>query len=76
MNNTDIAYNFYKKVFNQSEFNEISKWTNDKYYNSDGIYHDPKVDTMEERIAFIHQFSGNLTAMAWLNYYMSLSTDM
>ena len=70
--NTDIAYSFYKKVFNQSEFNEIVKWTNDTYYNSDGIYREPKVDTMEERIAFIRQFSGNLTAMAWLNYYDSI----
>ena len=70
--NTDIAYSFYKKVFNQNEFNEIKKWNNDTYYNSDGIYREPKVDTMEERIAFIRQFSGNLTAMAWLNYYDSI----
>ena len=74
--NTDIAYSFYKKVFNQSEFNEIAKWTNDTYYNSDGIYREPKVDTMEERIAFIRQFSGNLTAMAWLNYYYSVLLDL
>ena len=70
--NTYIAYRFYKKVFNKSEFNEIAKWTNDTYYNSDGIYREPKVDTIEERIAFISQFSGNLTAMAWLNYYDSI----
>ena len=71
-NNTDIAYIFYKKVFKQSEFNEIAKWNNDTYYNSDGIYREPKVDTMEERITFIRQFSGNLTAMAWLNFYDSI----
>ena len=70
--NKDIAYSFYNKVFNQSEFNEIAKWTNDTYYNSDGMYREPKVDTMEERIAFIRKFSSNLTAMAWLNYYDSL----
>ena len=70
--NTDIALNFYNKVCNQREFYEIAKWTNDTYYNSDGRYREPKLDTMEERIAFIRQFSGNLTAMAWLNYYDSI----
>ena len=72
-NNIDIAYSFYNKVFKQSEFNEIVKWNNDTYYNSDGIYREPKVDTMEERIALIRQFSGNLTAMAWLNYNDSIT---
>jgi hypothetical protein len=68
----EIAYMFYKDVYNRDEHNEISKWTNDTYYNSDGIYREPKLDTMEELIAFIKQFSGNLTAMAYLNYYDSL----
>ena len=70
--NTDIAYRFFNEVSNQKEFYEMIKWTNDTYYNSDGMYREPKLDTMEERIAFIRQFSGNLTAMAWLNYYDSI----
>lgn len=70
--NTDIAYRFFNEVSNRTEFYEMIKWTNDTYYNSDGMYREPKLDTMEERIAFIRQFSGNLTAMAWLNYYDSI----
>lgn len=68
----ELAYKFYKEVYNRKEHYAISKWTNDTYYNSDGIYREPKLDTMEERIAFIKQFSDNLTAMAYLNYYDSL----
>lgn len=70
--NTDIAYRFFNEVSDSTEFYEMIKWTNDTYYNSDGMYREPKLDTMEERIAFIRQFSGNLTAMAWLNYYDSI----
>ena len=66
------AYSYYKKVFNQKEYYEMNKWVNDTYYNSDGIYHEPKLDTMEEKIAFINKFKDNLTAMAWFNYYESL----
>lgn len=68
----DIAMHLYKSVYNQKEKDEIDVWNNNKYYNGDGIYRLPKLDTVEEKIEFIKQFSGNLTAMAWLNYINSL----
>ena len=72
LTNDELAYIFYKKVFNQNEWNEVQIWNNNTYYNGDNVYRLPKVDTMEERIAFINQFNNNLTAMAWLNYFDSL----
>lgn len=72
LTNDEIAYNFYHSVKNREEWTAVQVWNNNKYYNGDGIYREPKLDTMEEQIEFIKEFNGNLTAMAYLNYINSL----
>lgn len=64
----ELAYNFYHKVKNEKEWYAVQVWNNNKYYNGDGLYREPKLDTMEERIEFIKEFKDNLTAMAYLNF--------